>query len=106
VVVAANGYPETPQTGDVITGLDAAAAVDGVRVLHAGTALRDGEIVTSGGRVLSVTAVGGDLVQARQRAYEAVAQIRIDGSQYRTDIAAKAAANAPVEPSGATTDAG
>jgi phosphoribosylamine--glycine ligase len=94
VVVAAHGYPQSPRTGDVITGLDAASAVDGVRVLHAGTALRDGEFVTSGGRVLSVTGVGDDLTQARERAYEAVGHLRIDGAQYRTDIAATAAANA------------
>ncbi|MGB9373745.1 MAG: phosphoribosylglycinamide synthetase C domain-containing protein, partial [Jiangellales bacterium] len=94
VVVAAHGYPQSPRTGDVITGLDEAAAVEGVRVLHAGTALRDGQVVTSGGRVLSVTGVGDDLTQARERAYEAVGHIHIAGAQHRTDIAAKAAAGA------------
>ena len=94
VVVAAHGYPQSPRTGDVITGLDEAAAVEGVRVLHAGTALRDGQVVTAGGRVLSVTGVGDDLTQARDRAYRAVGHIHIEGGQHRTDIAAKAAADA------------
>jgi phosphoribosylamine---glycine ligase len=92
VVIAAHGYPQSPRTGDVISGLDEAAAVAGARVLHAGTTLRDGQVVTSGGRVLSVTGVGADLRQARELAYEAVGHIRIDGAQFRTDIAAKAAA--------------
>ena len=93
VVLAAAGYPASPRTGDVIEGLDDAAAVEGVRVLHAGTALRDGQVVTAGGRVLSVTGRGSDLAQARERAYRAAALIRFDGAQYRSDIAAKAAAH-------------
>ncbi len=94
VVLAAAGYPASPRTGDVIDGLDDAGAVEGVRVLHAGTALRDGQVVTAGGRVLSVTGRGDDLAQARERAYRAAALIRFDGAQYRSDIAAKAAAHA------------
>jgi phosphoribosylamine--glycine ligase len=90
VVVAAKKYPEKPRSGDVITGIDHAEA-DGVRVFHAGTALTDGDLVTSGGRVLAVSATGKDLDEARQRAYAGVAQIRIKGSQHRTDIALKAA---------------
>ncbi|TAK70231.1 MAG: phosphoribosylamine--glycine ligase [Actinomycetota bacterium] len=91
VVVAAAGYPGTPRTGDPITGLDAAAAVDGVTVLHAGTAAGpDGSVVSSGGRVLSVTAIGPDLATARQRAYDAVAKLDLPGAVYRTDIAARA----------------
>ena len=93
VVFAAAGYPASPRTGDVIEGLDDASAVEGVRVLHAGTALRDGQVVTAGGRVLSVTGRGSDLAQARERAYRAAALIRFDGAQYRSDIAAKAAAH-------------
>ncbi|MFD5252905.1 phosphoribosylamine--glycine ligase [Streptomyces bobili] len=96
VVVASHNYPGTPRTGDPITGLDEVAAEDAPHayVLHAGTR-RDGDaVVSAGGRVLSVTATGGNLTQARERAYEAVARIGLDGSQHRTDIAAKAAAEA------------
>ncbi|MFC7310137.1 phosphoribosylamine--glycine ligase [Streptomyces monticola] len=96
VVVASYNYPETPRTGDPIEGLDEVAAQDAPHayVLHAGTK-RDGDaVVSAGGRVLSVTATGEDLSQARERAYAAVDRIRLDGSQHRTDIAAKAAAAA------------
>ena len=88
VVVAAHNYPGTPRTGDPITGVDAAGALDGVDVIHAGTAVRDGALVTSGGRVLAVTAVGADVAEARQRAYAGVACVDIDGCHHRTDIAA------------------
>ena len=91
VVIASNGYPEAPRKGDRIHGIDAANAIEGVDVIHAGTALDDdGFLVTSGGRVLTVTAVGDDLAQARARAYAGVAQISIDGAHHRTDIALKA----------------
>ncbi|MFD3997857.1 phosphoribosylamine--glycine ligase [Streptomyces sp. NPDC058583] len=93
VVIASHNYPETPRTGDPIEGLDEVAEKDAPRayVLHAGTK-RDGDaIVSAGGRVLSVTATGTDLAQARERAYAAVGRIRLDGSQHRTDIARKAA---------------
>ncbi|WP_405924819.1 phosphoribosylamine--glycine ligase [Streptomyces sp. NBC_00035] len=96
VVVASHNYPDTPRTGDPITGLDEVAAQDApyAYVLHAGTK-RDGDaVVSAGGRVLSVTATGTDLTEARERAYTAVARIGLDGSQHRTDIAAKAAAEA------------
>ena len=93
VVVAAHGYPVWPRTGDRITGVETAQAIEGVDVIHAGTAWDAyGDLVTAGGRVLTITAVGADLPQARQRAYDGVAQIGIDGSQFRTDIAAEAAA--------------
>ena len=82
VVLAAAGYPQSPRTGDVITGADAPG------VLHAGTALRDGEIVSSGGRVLSVVATGATLEQARETAYATLHGITLDGGHYRTDIAA------------------
>ncbi|GGW74744.1 phosphoribosylamine--glycine ligase [Streptomyces caelestis] len=93
VVIASHNYPGTPRTGDPITGLDEVAAQDAPHayVLHAGTR-RDGDaIVSAGGRVLSVTATGKDLAEARDRAYTAVGRIRLAGSQHRTDIAAKAA---------------
>ncbi|QPL05188.1 MULTISPECIES: phosphoribosylamine--glycine ligase [Actinomyces] len=89
VVLAAPGYPGTVTTGGVITGIEEAEAVEGVHVLHAGTGLSDdGDLVAMGGRVLSVVALGADVEQARQRAYEAVSRLHLDGAQYRTDIAA------------------
>lgn len=92
VVIASHGYPEATRTGDEIHGLAEAAEVEGVEVLHAGTRLNaDGAVVSSGGRVLSVTATGDDLDQARARAYEATALIRLEGSHHRTDIALAAA---------------
>jgi phosphoribosylamine--glycine ligase len=92
VVVAAHGYPDSPRSGDQVGGLAAAAAVDGASVLHAGTVLDGaGNVVTSGGRLLSVVGTGADLATARERAYAAVGEIRIDGSHHRTDIAAVAA---------------
>jgi len=96
VVVASHNYPGTPRTGDPITGLDEVAAQDAPHayVLHAGTRHDGDTVVSAGGRVLSVTATGKDLTEARDRAYRAVSRIRLDGSQHRTDIAAKAAQNA------------
>ncbi|MFE3901327.1 phosphoribosylamine--glycine ligase [Streptomyces sp. NPDC059153] len=93
VVIASHNYPGTPRTGDPIHGLDDVAAQDAPHayVLHAGTRRDGDEIVSAGGRVLSVTATGKDLAGARERAYTAVARIRLDGSQFRTDIAQKAA---------------
>jgi phosphoribosylamine---glycine ligase len=87
VVLASRGYPESASKGDAISGLD---QVDGVEVLHAGTAARDGRIVTAGGRVLNVTALGATPGEARDRAYEAAGRIEFDGRQMRTDIAARA----------------
>ncbi|GAB4086975.1 phosphoribosylamine--glycine ligase [Myceligenerans cantabricum] len=99
VVVASAGYPASTRTGDPVTGIEAAAALNGVHVLHAGTALSDdGALVAAGGRVLSVVGLGADLGAARDRAYEAVAKIALDGSQHRTDIAAEAAAGALTAP--------
>jgi phosphoribosylamine--glycine ligase len=92
VVVASHGYPESPRSGDVITGLDDAAAVDGVHVLHAGTASGpDGAVVSAGGRVLSVVGTGPDLAAARAAAYAGVERIGLDGSHHRSDIARAAA---------------
>ena len=91
VVVASENYPATPRTGDVITGLDAANAVDGAYVLHAGTKAGNGDVVSAGGRVLSVVGTGPDLASARANAYKAVDQISLRGSHHRADIAEVAA---------------
>ncbi|MGG5174890.1 phosphoribosylamine--glycine ligase [Pseudarthrobacter sp. J1763] len=92
VVVAANNYPGTPRTGDRIRGLKKVEAIDGVHVIHAGTALNeDGKVVSAGGRVLAVVALGADLVKAREKAYDGVELVQLEGSVFRTDIAAKAA---------------
>jgi len=97
VVLAAGGYPESPRTGDVISGLEDATEVAGVTVVHAGTRLDDeGRFVTAGGRVLGVTATGTTLADARARAYTGVGKIEWPGMHYRTDIAAEAARAVPV----------
>jgi phosphoribosylamine--glycine ligase len=104
VVMAAEGYPAAPRTGDEIAGLDDAAAprtgdeiaglddaaaLDDVTVFHAGTRRTDdGKVVTAGGRVLAVSATGASIDQARDRAYDAVGAISWPGAQYRRDIAA------------------
>jgi phosphoribosylamine--glycine ligase len=90
VVVAAENYPARPRGGDVITGIADAEESGEVHVFHAGTAFAGDDLVTAGGRVLAVTAVGADLEAARKRAYAGVELIRFDGSQHRTDIALKA----------------
>ena len=92
VVLASEGYPEHPRTGDPITGIDAAGALDGVTVFHAGTAPdpAGGGVVTSGGRVLGVTALGGTLAEARSRAYAGVTAISWPGAHHRGDIALEA----------------
>ena len=89
VVLAAGGYPENPKKGDVIRGLEA-HGTDDVQVFHAGTATSGKDVVTSGGRVLCVTALGDTLKLAQNRAYEVVAQISFDGMQYRSDIGHRA----------------
>ncbi|MFJ2296194.1 phosphoribosylamine--glycine ligase [Streptomyces sp. NPDC087894] len=96
VVLASHNYPGTPRTGDPIEGLADVVAKDAPHafVLHAGTRQEGDAVVSAGGRVLSVTATGKDLTQARERAYAAVGRIRLDGSQHRTDIARKAAEEA------------
>ena len=91
IVLAAQNYPETPRKGDVIHGLPAGnAAGDDAHVFHAGTADANGEVVTNGGRVLCVTALGENVAQAQKRAYEAAESIRFDGMQYRKDIGYRA----------------
>jgi phosphoribosylamine--glycine ligase len=87
VVVAAPGYPGTPKTGEAITGLPESS--DDVVVFHAGTALKDGALVTSGGRVFGVTALGVSVDQARDRAYAVVDAIGLPGKQARRDIGAR-----------------
>jgi phosphoribosylamine--glycine ligase len=88
VVIAAHGYPDDPRKGDPITGIPAAA--DDCRVFHAGTRADGKALVTSGGRVLCVTALGDSVKMARTRAYEAAERIRFDGMQYRKDIGHRA----------------
>ena len=88
VVLASHGYPDAPRAGDPISGLPAAA--DDCRVFHSGTRLDDSTLVTSGGRVLCVTALGDSVRIARSRAYETVERIRFDGVQYRKDIGHRA----------------
>jgi len=88
VVIAAHGYPDDPRKGDPITGIPAPA--DDCRVFHAGTRADGKALVTSGGRVLCVTALGDSVKMARTRAYEAVERIRFDGMQYRKDIGHRA----------------
>jgi phosphoribosylamine--glycine ligase len=91
VVMSSGGYPGSYKTGKAINGLNKAAKQESVVVFHAGTALKNKKIVTAGGRVLGVTAIGEDLDEAIHKAYEAVAMIKWSGSFYRTDIGAKAA---------------
>lgn len=91
VVLASEGYPQAPITGRPLTGLTKASTVPGVHVAHAATALAGGQLVAAGGRVLSVVAVGADFAAARTRAYRALDSITLEGGQYRTDIAARAA---------------
>jgi phosphoribosylamine--glycine ligase len=86
VVMASGGYPGSYEKGHVITGLDAAAALPGITIFHAGTEKRDGRIVAMGGRVLDVTATGKDVAEARARAYAAVEKISWKDSFYRKDI--------------------
>jgi phosphoribosylamine--glycine ligase len=90
VIMASGGYPGSYRKACRITGLESAASRPDVKVFHAGTALQNGEIITSGGRVLGVTALGPDLAEARDRAYAAVEQIHFDGAQFRRDIAGRA----------------
>ena len=89
VVLASRGYPETSSSGDVISGL---GDVEDAEVLHAGTAERDGRVVTAGGRVLNVTGVGASPGEARDRAYAVAEKIQFNGKQMRHDIAQRAVA--------------
>ena len=90
VVLASKGYPGKYERGKVITGIEEAEKLDSIVVFHAGTALSNGKLVTNGGRVLDVTALGRDIVEARERVYEAINRIHFDGMHYRKDIGFKA----------------
>ena len=91
VVMASKGYPASSSSGDVIEGLGSAAAAEpDVTVFHAGTALKDGRVVTAGGRVLAVSALGDDFSEARDRAFSGIEHIHFDGMQFRPDIAERA----------------
>ncbi len=97
VVMASAGYPHSPRKGDVVTGVGSAEAAEGVQVLQAGTSVGSGpdgssQLVTSGGRVLAVTATGASLAEARERAYAGVGEIHFPGAQVRADIGSVAAA--------------
>lgn len=95
VVLASEGYPESPKTGEPITGVDRSHIIEGTYIFHAGTTMRDGILHSSGGRVLTVTGLGKDLTQARSKAYEVISGITLRGSHYRKDIALAASTNAP-----------
>lgn len=90
VVLASGGYPGAYEKGKVISGLEKANGLDGVVVFHAGTAFNDGDVVTSGGRVLGVTAIGRDIKAAKEQAYKAAGQLQFEGMHYRKDIADRA----------------
>ena len=90
VVLAARGYPEKAESGQPISGIDSATAMDGVEVFHAGTAVNEGKFVTGAGRVLAVTALGATFAQARERCYAAAEAVRFEGRHFRTDIASDA----------------
>ncbi|MDF2919798.1 MAG: purD, partial [Microbacterium sp.] len=91
VVLASEGYPEAPVTGRPLTGIDDADEVDGVHLAHAATAASDHGFTATGGRVLSVVALGSTFREARAAAYAGLERIGLEGGQYRTDIAAKVA---------------
>jgi len=90
VVLASEGYPGPYKKGDAIKGLDAFKNSDDVVVFHAGTSFNNGEVVTSGGRVLGVTALGDDIKSAQVNAYKAIEKINFEGMQFRKDIGDKA----------------
>src|SRR6185312_5810767 len=90
VVMASGGYPGSYEKGKPIRGLDEVAKIPNVKVFHAGTTLKENQIVTNGGRVLGVTALGKDLKSAQAAAYAAGGKIHFDGAHFRRDIAAKA----------------
>jgi phosphoribosylamine--glycine ligase len=92
VVIASRGYPESSESGQAITGIDQAEQVPGVSIYHAGTAIRDGQLVTAGGRVLTVVGRGRDFADAITRSYAGALPIHFDGIQYRRDIGRKALA--------------
>jgi phosphoribosylamine--glycine ligase len=94
VVLASGGYPGRYETGVPIEGLDRTGELEGTMVFHAGTEKRRSRVVSAGGRVLAVSALGETIANARDRAYAAIERISFEGMQYRTDIAARAAQEA------------
>jgi phosphoribosylamine--glycine ligase len=92
VVMASGGYPDKYEVGKTISGLDDAAQLDDVQIFHAGTKRSNNAVVTAGGRVLAVTALGSTIESARNRAYEAVQRIHFEGCHFRSDIAMSAIA--------------
>ncbi len=97
VVMASGGYPGNYEKGKKITGLKEAGDIDNVVIFHAGTAIKDGDIVTAGGRVLGVTALGQTIAEAKKTAYNAVGRIKFEGAYFRRDIADKAINKAPLQ---------
>jgi phosphoribosylamine--glycine ligase len=100
VVIASRGYPESSDNGRVIHGLEAAEQLKDVTIFHSGTSARESQIVTAGGRVLTVVARGADHRSARDLAYEAVSKISFDGMQYRRDIGLRAVGHTSVQRAG------
>ena len=94
-MASSSGYPGSYKTGLSITGLDAAARLPGVEVFHSGSAIKDGELLTAGGRVLGATAAAPTLEEALARAYEALALIHFDGMYFRRDIGHRALRRKP-----------
>jgi phosphoribosylamine--glycine ligase len=90
VVMASGGYPDDYEKGKVITGIEEAEAIKDVVVFHAGTAQKNGQIITAGGRVLGVTALGDKIADAKAKAYQAVEKIKFEKAYFRNDIADKA----------------
>jgi phosphoribosylamine--glycine ligase len=90
VIVASEGYPGHYAKGHVISGLDQASQIPGVTVFHAGTAIQDGQVITTGGRVMGITVLGSSIADAREQAYRTIRHIHFEGMHYRTDIAMKA----------------
>ena len=91
VILASGGYPEKYETGQPIEGLENASHLPDVHIFHAGTKVKDGKTVTSGGRVLAITGLGDSAIQARERAYGAVSQIHFEKLRFRRDIALRSA---------------
>jgi phosphoribosylamine--glycine ligase len=100
VVLASRGYPGKPETGREITGFEAAEGLGGIKLFHAGTEVRNFQLLSTGGRVLGVTAIGEDLPATIERAYAAVGKIQFDGMQYRRDIGAKGLGRLKPSPNG------
>ncbi|HMP17142.1 MAG TPA: phosphoribosylglycinamide synthetase C domain-containing protein, partial [Gemmatales bacterium] len=94
-VLAAQGYPSSSSKGKLITGFESVAKMGDVKVFHAGTKLVDNRVLTDGGRILNITALGDNLSHAREKAYQAIAKLECQATFYRRDIALKAANNSP-----------